>query len=67
MYLILFCSVYSWGWGVHGQLGHGNVEDAVIPTKVKALTQLHVTHIQAGYCHSVVLTEQVREANVYFC
>nr|XP_022297301.1 uncharacterized protein LOC111106775 isoform X2 [Crassostrea virginica] len=50
--------VYSWGWGVHGQLGHGNVEDAVIPTKVKALTQLHVTHIQAGYCHSVVLTEQ---------
>lgn len=58
----VFCySVYSWGWGVHGQLGHGNIEDALTPTKVTSLTSLNVSHIQAGHCHSLVLTEQVRE------
>ncbi|XP_055999241.1 uncharacterized protein LOC125654012 isoform X3 [Ostrea edulis] len=50
--------VYSWGWGVHGQLGHGSVEDVLTPTKVADLTPLHVSHIQAGHCHSLVLTEQ---------
>ncbi|XP_062616739.1 uncharacterized protein LOC134278436 [Saccostrea cucullata] len=49
--------VYSWGWGVHGQLGHGSIEDELTPTKVTALTPLHVSHIQAGHCHSLALTE----------
>jgi alpha-tubulin suppressor-like RCC1 family protein len=28
---------YSWGWGVHGQLGHGSTEDQLIPTLITAL------------------------------
>lgn len=23
--------LYTWGWGVYGQLGHGNVEDVHLP------------------------------------
>ncbi|CAL4106537.1 unnamed protein product, partial [Meganyctiphanes norvegica] len=29
--------LYTWGWGVHGQLGHGNVEDQHRPKLVKKL------------------------------
>ena len=28
---------YSWGWGVHGQLGHANTDDQLIPTLITAL------------------------------
>ncbi|XP_059167595.1 uncharacterized protein LOC131949741 [Physella acuta] len=49
--------VYSWGWGVHGQLGHGNPEDCLIPTHVRFLLSLSVVKIAGGYAHSLVLTE----------
>lgn len=57
----IFFSVYTWGWGVHGQLGHGLVEDCPLPTKLSALEGKMVTKITAGYSHSVVLTAKVRE------
>lgn len=50
--------VYSWGWGIHGQLGHGDVEDRLIPHLVKSLTNKHVFKIAGGYIHSLVLTSQ---------
>ncbi|KAJ8301898.1 hypothetical protein KUTeg_020885 [Tegillarca granosa] len=50
--------VYTWGWGVHGQLGHGNPDDLLIPTKVKALSDDTITQISAGYCHTLVLNTQ---------
>lgn len=33
---IFFCvfRVFSWGWGVHGQLGHGSVENQSVPITV---------------------------------
>ncbi|BFZ08491.1 hypothetical protein BsWGS_11531 [Bradybaena similaris] len=49
--------VYSWGWGVHGQLGHGHPEDCLIPTHVHHLLNMGVVKLSAGYAHTVVLTE----------
>eukprot|EP00026_Physarum_polycephalum_P000607 Phypoly_transcript_00608.p1 GENE.Phypoly_transcript_00608~~Phypoly_transcript_00608.p1 ORF type:complete len:793 (-),score=73.68 Phypoly_transcript_00608:976-3354(-) len=46
--------VYTWGWGEHGQLGHGGVEDEVLPRVVVALQTLHVTHMACGGAHSMV-------------
>lgn len=49
--------VYSWGWGVHGQLGHGDPEDRLTPDRIVHLNGRSVTMVAAGYCHSLVLTE----------
>ena len=51
--------VYSWGWGVHGQLGQGDVEDRNRPTLVAGLQGLEVVSIAAGYAHTVVATKDV--------
>lgn len=32
-----FYRVFTWGWGVHGQLGHHSVEDCHTPTLVERL------------------------------
>jgi hypothetical protein len=48
--------VYTWGWGQHGQLGHGGVEDEVLPRVVTALQTLHVVHMACGGAHSMVTT-----------
>lgn len=51
--------VYTWGWGVYGQLGHGDVEDCVVPTIVKALLgKVKITRICGGHCHSLALTTE---------
>ena len=51
--------VWSWGWGVHGQLGVGSIEDSLLPTHVTALDEYEVTLLAAGYSHSAALTSQV--------
>ena len=51
--------VWSWGWGVHGQLGVGSIEDALLPAHVQTLDEYQVTALAAGYSHSAVLTAQV--------
>ena len=48
--------VMTWGWGVHGQLGLGGIEDSGRPMLVRALTNHRVVSMAAGYAHSVVLT-----------
>ncbi|XP_014665910.1 PREDICTED: uncharacterized protein LOC106807909 [Priapulus caudatus] len=49
--------VYSWGWGVHGQLGHGTADDCHLPTYIRALEGVVVTTVCAGYAHSAILDE----------
>ena len=56
---LLIFRVYSWGWGVHGQLGHGDPEDRLVPTLNKSLSDKSIVRIAAGYCHSLALTQQV--------
>ena len=47
--------VYSFGWGHHGQLGHGDTSNQLTPKKITALS--NVKQISAGYTHSLVLLE----------
>ena len=46
----------AWGWGVHGQLGQGGIEDLSRPGLVRALARHRVVALGAGYAHSAVLT-----------
>ncbi|XP_078286150.1 RCC1 domain-containing protein 1 isoform X4 [Rhinoraja longicauda] len=46
-------TLYSWGSGRHGQLGHGSVEDEAEPRVVEALHGLAMAEIAAGTWHSV--------------
>lgn len=57
--------VWSWGWGVHGQLGVGSIEDVLLPTHVTSLDEYEVTKLAAGYSHSAVLTSQVCSLRFY--
>lgn len=48
--------LYTWGWGVHGQLGHGDVEDVRTPKQVEFFKETKIAQIAAGHAHSLVLT-----------
>jgi alpha-tubulin suppressor-like RCC1 family protein len=39
MFLTKKGHLYSFGYGVYGQLGHGNSDNLNVPTKVKVLAQ----------------------------
>lgn len=45
-------SVFSWGYGRQGQLGHGNVENQCSPTLIDGLSSACVKVISAGGLHS---------------
>ncbi|XP_015916558.2 uncharacterized protein [Parasteatoda tepidariorum] len=57
--MALTCSgrVYTWGWGVHGQLGHGNAEDQNIPKLIECIKKRRIISICAGQGHSVLLSK----------
>ena len=50
-------TVYSFGAGECGQLGHGDEEDHLLPTAVEALRGQHVVACSAGDHHSLMLTQ----------
>ena len=45
---------WTWGWGVHGQLGHETILDEFWPSRL--LLPDRVISIDCGYAHTVVLT-----------
>lgn len=45
---------YTWGWGIHGQLGHGTCNNEYYPKLVQF--KQGVGQITAGHAHSLVLT-----------
>ena len=49
-------AVWSWGGGVHGQLGHGDREDQLLPKKVEAFAGQRVVAVSAGGDHSLAIT-----------
>ena len=53
------CRVYSWGWGVHGQLGHGDTEERLVPKVISSFSNQTITKVAVGYCHSLALNSQV--------
>ena len=50
-------SVWTWGWGVHGQLGTRDIEDVFEPTRVFRRKET-VVQIGAGYAHTLLLTSK---------
>lgn len=50
--------MYTFGGGEHGQLGHGDKVNKVIPTIVKALENTFISQITCGWSHSVALTSR---------
>lgn len=49
-------TVYSWGWGDFGRLGHGNSSDLFIPHPIKALEGLEIKQIACGDSHCLAIT-----------
>lgn len=58
--------VWAWGWGVHGQLGFGNIEDYLVPARVRSLDNCSVIRLAAGYSHTAVLTSEVSMQIIFF-
>ena len=49
-------SVWSWGFGEDGQLGHGYAQSQLLPKKVEAFAGQRVVAVSAGMVHSLALT-----------
>ncbi|CAH0627045.1 unnamed protein product [Chrysodeixis includens] len=47
--------LYTWGWGVHGQLCHGTIDDEHSPKLVAKFQGRKVLSVGCGACHTVVL------------
>lgn len=45
--------VYTWGWGIHGQLGHGTCNNEYYPKLVQF--EEIIAQITAGHAHSLIL------------
>ena len=50
--------VFTWGKNNHGQLGHGDKENRIVPTKVAALDGLVITKIACDAQRTVALTDK---------
>jgi len=50
-------NIYSWGWGQHGQLGHGDHQDKLLPTRIEAILQCSLRVLALGATHSVAVME----------
>ena len=48
-------SVWSCGFGGGGKLGHGDVQNQLLPKKIEALAGQHVVAVAAGWQHSLAL------------
>ncbi|KAL3269950.1 hypothetical protein HHI36_009006 [Cryptolaemus montrouzieri] len=46
--------VYTWGWGIHGQLGHGGCSNESHPRRLNFSKK--VKQVTAGHAHSLILT-----------
>lgn len=49
-------SLYTWGGGMYGKLGHGNETGCSTPKRVEGLVGLCVAQIACGSRHTVVVT-----------
>ncbi|GBP25789.1 X-linked retinitis pigmentosa GTPase regulator homolog [Eumeta japonica] len=47
--------LYTWGWGVHGQLGLGTIDDEWSPQLVTKLQGRKVINVSCGSCHTLAL------------
>lgn len=57
-------AVYTFGQGVHGQLGTGDTSNRNKPFKIEGSETLGIVQIDAGYKHTLMLTD---EGTIYAC
>ncbi|KAH0535397.1 uncharacterized protein LOC123267719 [Cotesia glomerata] len=50
--------VFTWGWGVHGQLGHGDTLQKNTPTVVSSLLGTIIRGVAAGHAHTLALSAE---------
>ena len=54
-------AVYTWGLGKSGQLGHGSLDNCLMPRKVKLNANVNnVAHMACGALFSVIATSSGR-------
>uniref|UniRef100_A0A182ND12 Uncharacterized protein n=1 Tax=Anopheles dirus TaxID=7168 RepID=A0A182ND12_9DIPT len=53
--------LYTWGWGVFGQLGHGTVNDCSTPKIVEFFRNKKILQIALGHAHTIVLCRAQEE------
>ncbi|KRT80619.1 Regulator of chromosome condensation repeat containing protein, partial [Oryctes borbonicus] len=56
MGLTSYGQVYTWGWGIHGQLGHGSCSNEYYPKLLNF--DYPIVQIAAGHAHSLMLTSE---------
>ena len=49
-------SVWSWGYGSFGKLGHGDEQDQLLPKKIEAFAGQRVVAVSAGETHNLAIT-----------
>ncbi|EOD05350.1 hypothetical protein EMIHUDRAFT_351053, partial [Emiliania huxleyi CCMP1516] len=49
-------SVWSWGGGFSGQLGHGDEQDQLLPKKIETFAGRRVVAVSVGLYHSIAIT-----------
>lgn len=47
--------LFSWGWGIYGQLGHGDIFTIDRPKKIRFFSDKAVKQIALGHAHTLVL------------
>ena len=50
-------TVFSWGNGKQGRLGHGNENDILLPSEIQALANQRVIQVSAGESHCAALSQ----------
>lgn len=50
--------VWTWGTGLQGQLGHGDLENKTIPTIVSTLQEKVIIAVSVGHSHSVCISDE---------
>uniref|UniRef100_A0A0A1XQW8 X-linked retinitis pigmentosa GTPase regulator homolog n=1 Tax=Zeugodacus cucurbitae TaxID=28588 RepID=A0A0A1XQW8_ZEUCU len=55
--------LYTWGWGIYGQLGHGNCENVAEPKVVAFFKTKKVLQVSLGHAHSLVLCQAPNNPN----
>lgn len=49
-------TVYSWGWGDFGRLGHGNSSDLFLPHSIRVLQGLQIKQMACGDSHCLAIS-----------
>lgn len=53
-------NLYTWGWGVYGQLGHSNVENEYVPRPVTFFKNKKILQLALGHAHTMVLCRELQ-------